>query len=222
MCAGSLIVGLGYTVLLRRVWPYARMLGPDGARAFWTAHPRLGWCAAFVAWDAVGWLYHWLGHRTRVGWAAHQPHHSGVDFDITLGLRQSWTPVMGLLVHPLMAVGGFSFGQVVVCSAASNLWQLLQHSSAPLRLPAWIESVVMTPATHRHHHGRDCSGRRTAVNLGPVFTFWDRLASTWVPAHIAPPDAFGMAARPSANPVRLELAGWMALLTRASARSRPG
>ncbi|MDP9418697.1 MAG: sterol desaturase family protein [Actinomycetota bacterium] len=84
---------------------------------------------------------------------------------------------------------------------------MLEHTSLPVRFPRWFAAVVMTPAAHRHHHGRDGG----LVNLGPFFTVWDRLAGTWVPAEHPAPLAYGPAVPASANPVTVELAGWVKL-----------
>lgn len=207
MALGALVVGLLYTILLRSLWDVVATARWEGAARFWQAHPVVGALAAFVAWDFSGWVYHLIGHRTRVGWAAHQPHHSGPDYDATLGLRQSWTPFHGLVHHPLLALAGFDLQVVFVCAAISNCWQVLEHTSLPIRFPAWFAAVVMTPAAHRHHHGRN----RGLVNLGPVFTLWDRLAGTWVPAERPAPVAYGPAVPASANPVTVEFAGWVKL-----------
>ncbi|MEO5678590.1 MAG: sterol desaturase family protein, partial [Acidimicrobiales bacterium] len=66
------------------------------------------------------------------------------------------------------------------------------------------------PAAHRHHHARH--GR--PVNLGPVFTVWDRLAGTWVPPDHPAPTAYGPADRGSSNPLVIELTGWRRLARR--------
>ena len=207
MAAGALVVSLPYAAVFRFLWEAVATVRWDGAASFWQAHPVLGAAAAFVAWDLSGWIYHLIGHRTRIGWAAHQPHHSGPDFDATLGLRQSWAPFHGLVHHPLLALAGFDLRVIFVCAAFSNCWQVLEHTSLPIRFPRWFEGVVMTPAAHRHHHGRD-SG---AVNLGPFFTVWDRLAGTWVPPSRPAPAAYGPPVPASANPVVVELAGWRQL-----------
>lgn len=208
MALGALAVGVLYTALLRALWGAVATMRWEAAAAFWARHHVLGTVAAFVAWDAAGWLYHVVGHRTRVGWAAHQPHHSGEDFDATLGLRQSWAPFHGLLHQPLLALAGFDLRVVVVCAAVSNCWQVLEHTSVAVRFPPWFERHVMTPAAHRHHHGRDGG----AVNLGPFFTWWDRMAGTWVSPDQPAPVAYGPATPASSNPVTVELAGWLALV----------
>ena len=194
----------------------------------------LGFVATFVACDLAGWLYHLVGHRTQVGRASHQVHHTGPDDDMTLGLRQTWMPWHGLLqtwmpwhglLHqPLLALAGSELRVVFVCAALSSCWQVLEHTSLPIRFPAWFAAMVMTPGAHRHHHGRDGG----LVNLGPCLTVWDRLAGTWVQAEAPAPLAYGPAVPAPTNLVRLELAGWTDLLgrprptaPRSGARSAP-
>jgi sterol desaturase/sphingolipid hydroxylase (fatty acid hydroxylase superfamily) len=210
MAAGALVVGIVYTAALRLLWEAVATFRWEPAAGLWHEQPALGAAVTFVAWDLSGWVYHLIGHRTRVGWAAHQPHHSGEGYDATLGLRQSWAPFHGLVHHPLLALLGFDLRVVFVCAAVSNCWQVLEHTSLPLRFPRWLEAHVMTPAAHRHHHGRDGG----AVNLGPFFTWWDRLAGTWVPPDVPAPSAYGPPVPASANPVTVELAGWVALVRR--------
>jgi len=217
MALGALAVGLVYTPVLRLLWNGLARFRFEPAAALWQAHPVVGAAAAFVAWDLAGWLYHLVGHRTRLGWAAHQPHHSGPGYDATLGLRQSWAPFHGLAVQPLLALAGFDLRVIVVCAAVSNCWQVLEHTSFDVRFPRWFEAVVMTPAAHRHHHGR----HGAAVNLGPFLTVWDRLAGTWVSAQHPAPTAYGPAVAASGNPVTVELAGWRQLARRGAGRPMP-
>ena len=214
MAAGAIVVGFGYTAVLRRLWPLFHRLGPASLPHLWAGHRAVSYVVAFVAWDAIGWLYHAIGHHSAVGWAAHRPHHTGVDFDLTLGLRESWTPFHGLLVQPVVAVAGFPLSTIVACSAISNLLQLLQHTSARVQAPRLVAAVIMTPDAHRQHHRSDANGLRNAVNLGPVFTVWDRLAGTWVAPSPSGNFAYGTAGQVTSNPLRLEFDGWIALSDR--------
>jgi alkylglycerol monooxygenase len=204
MLCGALVVGVVYTAVLRSLWT---LFTWERAAAFWQDHAVVGAAVTFVAWDVAGWAYHLIGHRTRVGWAAHRPHHAGEGFNATLGLRQSWAPFHGLVVQAPLALAGFDIRVAFVCAAVSNCWQVLEHTSVPVRFPSWFDAHVMTPAAHRHHHGRDAG----AVNLGPVFTWWDRLAGTWVSPAVPAPVQYGLPEPVTANPVRVELAGWLAL-----------
>jgi sterol desaturase/sphingolipid hydroxylase (fatty acid hydroxylase superfamily) len=140
----------------------------------WASHPVIGWVTGFVAFDGMGHVHHRIGHETGVGRAAHAPHHSDPVFQASLAFRQSWLPIHGLVVFPLVALGGWSIGTIVGCAALSNLLQALQHVSSAPSLPRWIRAVVITPREHRIHHDRDES-----INLGPIFTVWDRWSGTY-------------------------------------------
>jgi sterol desaturase/sphingolipid hydroxylase (fatty acid hydroxylase superfamily) len=216
----AIVVGFFYNVVLRFLWNAVSALEWQPAAEFWQSHPVVGAAATFVAWDLTGWLYHVIGHRTKIGWAAHRPHHSGTEYDSTLGLRQTWAPFHGLVIHPLLALWGFDLETVVVCAAISNSWQILEHTSVPIRFPKWFAAVVMTPAAHRHHHGLEGG----LVNLGPFFTWWDRLSGTWVPAEVPAPALYGLTTSPTNNPLRIELEGWLELVSnrRESSRRRAG
>lgn len=205
----AVVVGFFYNVVLRFLWSAVAALEWEAAGQFWRSHPLVGAVATFIAWDFTGWLYHVIGHRTKIGWAAHRPHHSGTEYDSTLGLRQTWAPFHGLVIHPLLALWGFDLEVVVICAAISNSWQTLEHTSLPIRFPRWFAAVVMTPAAHRHHHGLEGG----LVNLGPFFTWWDRLSGTWVPAEAPAPVLYGLGGRGTNNPVRIELEGWLELIS---------
>lgn len=200
MAVGSLVVAPWFLRAYGALWP---------AVAGWAPvrfdHPVAQAVVAFVAWDAAGFAYHWLGHRTRLGWASHQAHHSGNEYDLSLALRQTWLPLPAVVAFPLVAVAGVPLPVALGCAAVSNLWQALVHTAAPVPVPGWVAALVVTPATHRVHHG--AGGQ--AANLGPVLTIWDRLAGTWCPA---PEVAPAMASATPAGALAVELRGWRQLV----------
>lgn len=211
MATGALAVGVLYGALFSYLWSITGHLAPSGARGLWERHPVLAALCAFVAWDFSGWIYHLIGHRSRLGWAAHSPHHSGPRYDASLALRLTWMPWHGLTHHPLLALAGFRFELILGCLAVSNTLQALQHSSTLPEAPRWLAAVVMTPAAHRHHHGPEGAHR----NLGPVLTIWDRMAGTWYPPTEVPATPHGhdtTSARPARGAVGTELAGWLEVL----------
>lgn len=205
MGVGSLLAGAVVTGALRATWPAVGALSPAPLVALVDRHVVVEVLVVFVAWDLAGYAYHRIGHGTAIGWASHQVHHTGPRYDLSLALRQSWFPLPAVATFPLVALTGGSFTVAVGCAAVSNAWQALVHTELDVRFPGWLASVVVTPATHRRHH--DPEGE--PVNLGAVLTCWDRLAGTW-------DDRPGLAGQPlragPSNPVRVELAGWRALV----------
>ena len=221
MGVGGLIVGIALAGLFVVGFGLVHRAAPDVASRFWADNRVVGFASAFVAWDLVGYLYHRIGHGTAIGWAAHRPHHTGDEFTLSLAWRQTWLPVHAVVL-PLVAIGGWSLSTIVVCAAISNVVQAMQHTSAPIRFPGWVVVICMTPVQHRrHHHYFPATARpagesprtATAVNLGPVFTIWDRLAGTYVACPVGPNAQYGLGSS-TTNPVRLQLEGWTELVRR--------
>lgn len=200
MGLGSLVVAPGFLGAYETAWAVLGGLAPVRID-----HPLAQALVAFVAWDLAGYAHHVLGHRTRIGWASHQAHHSGSAWDLSLALRQSWLPLPALVTFPLVALVGVPLPTALGSAAVSNLWQALTHSAAPVRPPAWLAALVVTPASHQVHH----RAHGPAVNLGPVLTVWDRLAGTWQPPpERAPAVLTGLGDGRRAGPVAIELRGW--------------
>lgn len=214
MAAGAVLVGVGVTRLYGALWPVLGRWAPASLAGVWDRLPVLGAVAAFVAWDLAGYWYHRIGHRTRLGWASHQVHHTGDHYDLSLAWRQSWLPLHAVAIFPVLALAGLRLEPLVVCAAVSNLWQALVHTAAPVRLPSWVEATLTTPATHRRHHAVGDGGATTAVNLAPVLTLWDRLGGTWDPRPVPEHTEYGIEARRDVgSAASLELAGWRELLS---------
>jgi sterol desaturase/sphingolipid hydroxylase (fatty acid hydroxylase superfamily) len=202
--AGATVTGVGIAAAQVWMWRLVGGAAPAVLERWWASHPLLGAVAAFVAWDAAGYWYHRIGHRSRLGWASHRVHHSGGHYDLSLAWRQPWLPLHALVVFPLVALGGFELRIVLLCAAVSNLYQGLLHVERPLPIPRWVTWAVQVPATHRRHH---LIGRPTA-NLGPVLTVWDRLWGTWDPTPVRADARYGLDEGTSENPLTIQAAGW--------------
>ena len=64
------------------------------------------WVFVLVAVDLLWYCYHRFSHRVRIGWAAHQAHHSSSYFNLSTALRQKWNPWFeGVFWLPLPLLG---------------------------------------------------------------------------------------------------------------------
>lgn len=207
MGAGALVAGVVVTTVERALWPVLGGLAPAPLVALVDTHVAVEVLVVFVAWDAAGFAHHWLGHRSAIGWASHQVHHSGTDYDLSLAWRQSWFPVTAMGTFPFVALTGGHFEVAIACALVSNTWQALLHTTVRVPTPGWVHAAVMTPRSHRRHHASS-----VPVNLGPVLTIWDRLLGSWDPDPAS--DAIGETSfhGVEGNPFRIEVAGWRALV----------
>ncbi len=204
MAFGGMCFGVLYASIVRSLWPHFD-LGTSAGQTLSRLPGPVAFITTFVVWDAATWLYHWIGHHSALGWAAHQPHHSGSHIDLTIGLRQTWLPIHIVPIHATLAMLGFDLEALVVCAAVNNCYQFLMHSDVMTRFPGPLEAIVCSPATHRLHHLD-----RMHPNLGAVFTIWDRAARRWRAATDSG-DLLAMELPSTENPLRLEFSGWQEL-----------
>lgn len=161
-----ILIGTGFSTSLARVAPW--MVLPRNA-----AVPH--WCyivLAVVAIDAVDWLAHLANHQVSSLWRLHAVHHSQEELSILSTFR----------THPLVHVS-FVISAVPVLALAANgatpaavltvyaCLGALPHANVRWGY-GWLGKICVSPAYHRRHHAPT---GRLDVNMGTVFTVWDRL-----------------------------------------------
>jgi sterol desaturase/sphingolipid hydroxylase (fatty acid hydroxylase superfamily) len=140
------------------------------------------WWAFGLTVLAVDLAYYWqhrFVHRVRVGWAAHQAHHSSEYMNFGTALRQKWNPwfdVFFLLPIPLL---GMSPGVMYVGLGVNLVFQFFVHTEMVDRLPRPLELVFNTPSHHRVHHGSDPI--YLDRNYAGILIVWDRMFGTFQP-----------------------------------------
>ncbi len=157
-------------------------LGPATVEEFATwqwqkAHVWV-WAFAFILQDFMFYWHHRLSHEIRLLWAAHINHHSSVNINFAVALRQSWLellykdmwyiPLAIIGIHPLM---------ILTLHQLNLIYQFLPHTEAVRRMPKWFEYIFNTPSHHRVHHSSNI--QYLDKNYGGVFIIWDRLFGTF-------------------------------------------
>lgn len=141
---------------------------------------------AILVLDLAWYATHVSMHRAACLWRFHVIHHSDPFVDVTTTARQH--PGESLFRYIVLAAFGFGFGVSPAGFASYKVWQALsgmfEHSN--IRLPRQLEAAltlaIPSPAMHKVHHSRD--QHFTDRNFGNIFSFWDRLFGTFVPAHL--------------------------------------
>ncbi len=139
-----------------------------------------------LALDFSTYVGHVAMHGFPVLWRFHCVHHSDPAVDVTTTARQH--PGEGVIRYAFLAAFALPLGASPAAYAAyrvlSALSALLEHAN--VRLPAWLDRglslVFPWPSLHKIHHARD--ERFTDTNYGNLFSWWDRLFSTFTPAHV--------------------------------------
>ena len=67
----------------------------------------LAWVLLFFAEDLCYYWFHRVHHESRFFWASHVVHHSSQHYNLSTALRQTWTPMTGLLFWAPLPLLGF-------------------------------------------------------------------------------------------------------------------
>ena len=142
----------------------------------WIAIP-----VAILGLDLVSYGWHRANHVVPLLWRFHQVHHSDPAFTVTTALR--FHPGELLLALPLrlfaVAALGVSIPGVIAFELVFAFANFVEHGNIdlPRRLEERISRALIVPALHRRHHSR--AQRCLNSNYGTIFSFWDRLFSSY-------------------------------------------
>ena len=145
--------------------------------------PLLGAAATVLALDFSFYVAHVAMHRIPAFWRFHLVHHCDPVVDVTTTIRQH--PGEGVIRYAFMAAFAFVLGADPAAFAVYRTWSalngLLEHAN--IRIPVWLDGllalVTTWPNMHKVHHSR--APEETDTNYGNIFSFWDRLFSTFTP-----------------------------------------
>lgn len=173
MGVGSVVINLGWKGVVFASWVWLHERAPvDLGRGV------LGWTAAMVGIDFAYYWFHRLHHEVRFLWAAHVTHHSSTRYNLATALRQTWTPVTGLVFYAPLPLLGIDPALLATAYGLNLLYQFWIHTELIDRLGP-LEWVLNTPSHHRVHHGTNV--QYLDRNHGGILIVWDRLFGTFEP-----------------------------------------
>ena len=148
------------------------------------------WICTFFAWDFCYYWSHRMHHYFSALWFVHQVHHEGEHFNLSLGLRNSWySTITSMPFFLVLAILGVPLEIFISVSAIHYFIQFLNHSYFIRRIP-FVEKLLITPADHRVHHGKNEPYRDK--NFGGTFVLWDKIFHTFQSENPAMPIEYGI------------------------------
>ena len=137
-----------------------------------------------VALDFAWYVTHVSMHHSPLLWRFHAVHHSDPAVDVTTTIRQH--PGESVIRYAFLAAFAFAVGAPPAGFALYRVWSALHglFEHANIRLPLWLDSAITllfsSPNMHKVHHSRDAA--LTNRNYTNIFSVWDRLFRTFLPA----------------------------------------
>lgn len=144
--------------------------------------------------DFVAWIWHMANHRWPLLWRFHAVHHSDEAFETSTGFRfHPGELLISLGVRLLVVTAtGLPLLGLILFELIFGAFNLFVHSDLrlPLKLERVISLVFVTPSLHRMHHS--ASPAEHNRNFGTIFSFWDRIARTFLYADSTSPVKVGL------------------------------
>ncbi len=138
-----------------------------------------GFLLLFLADDFSFYLHHRACHGIRLFWAAHVNHHSSVQYNLAVALRQSWGELFHKYIWWLwMPLVGFHPVWMLTMMSISLVYQYTLHTELVKKLGP-LEWIFNTPSHHRVHHASNV--RYLDKNHAGILIIWDRLFGTFAP-----------------------------------------
>lgn len=124
--------------------------------------------------DFIFYWFHRVGHTINIFWAAHMPHHSSEEMNLSVGLRASFTQriFQFLFFDWILAVMGYS-PEMIYSMAAVHLFLAYWHHTRIIKKMGILEKVFVTPSHHRVHHG--VNTQYLDKNFSEFLIIWDKM-----------------------------------------------
>lgn len=128
--------------------------------------------------DFVFYWFHRVGHTINIFWAAHMPHHSSEELNLSVGVRASFTQRLFqfLFFDWILVLIGFS-PETVYAVAAVHLFLAFWHHTQVIKRLGWFEKYFVTPSHHRVHHG--VNPQYLDKNFSEFLIIWDKIFGTF-------------------------------------------
>jgi sterol desaturase/sphingolipid hydroxylase (fatty acid hydroxylase superfamily) len=141
------------------------------------------WPIGLLVFEFWYWLQHWAGHKVRLLWCIHAPHHAPDTLTSLIGLGRNIIelPYLAFFLGFMPALMGVPVEVIFVISIIDGLWGKFLHISPKLVPGRYgvLEYVLQTPSYHRVHHARNL--RYMDTNYTSITLFWDWFFRTLQP-----------------------------------------
>jgi alkylglycerol monooxygenase len=161
--------------IVDKFYPWVQQFAPWQVESTWYNILLL-----LVISDFVFYWFHRTGHKVNVFWAAHMPHHSSEEFNLSVAMRSSFTQrtFQFLFFDWVLVLMGFPPNMVYMV-AGIHLFIAFWHHTKIIGDMGWFQKVFVAPAHHRVHHGVNL--QYLDKNFSEFLIIWDKMFGTYEP-----------------------------------------
>lgn len=143
--------------------------------------PIINWMVTFLILDYGNYLWHVINHKIPLLWRFHLVHHTDLDLDTTTAFRFHFGEMIGSVFSRglFVLLANASAKQVLSYEMLFEAATQFHHSNIklPIRTENLLNKMIVTPRMHGIHHS--VNKDETNSNYSVIFSFWDRIHSTF-------------------------------------------
>ncbi len=136
---------------------------------------------AIILFDLWMYLWHRINHAIPFLWRFHKVHHSDPNMDVSTATRFHTGEIVlsSILRIGILLLLGMTIWELFLYEIISLI--VIQFHHANIHLPKKADQIlklfIVTPSLHKVHHSK--WQPETDSNFSTIFSFWDRLFSTY-------------------------------------------
>lgn len=162
---------------------------------FQTSYTWYWFVYGYVVWELGSYIYHYFGHKVRLLWCLHSPHHAAESMNLSVNhahffLEMPYADFIRTAVCMLLGVHPKLFFSILIVDIAyASFIHIGEHVFKRGRL-GFLGNFILTPSHHRVHHARNPLYMDT--NFCNLLNIWDRLFGTYQNENSAIPVEYGI------------------------------
>lgn len=202
------IIGLSIKIIILSILSFFYMHA-----FFYIENNSLYWVLLFFLLDFCFYVEHTAEHYIRLLWAVHVTHHSSMEYNLTTGFRSSvFRPFVSFWFFIPLCFLGFQPLDILLMDAICQIYGILVHTQFIKKMPAWFESIFVSPSHHRVHHASNII--YLDKNMGMVLILWDKIFGTFQKELSIEKPVYGLTKNPSHphHPFKIIFHEWLALI----------
>ena len=162
---------------------------------FQTSYTWYWFIYGYIIWELGSYIYHYYGHKVRLLWCLHSPHHAAEGMNLSVNhahffLESPYADFVRTTTCMLLGVEPKLFFSILIVDITySSFIHVGEHILKNGRL-GFLNKLVLTPSHHRVHHGRNPIYMDT--NFCNFLNIWDKIFGTYQDERIDVPIQYGI------------------------------
>ena len=136
----------------------------------------------YIVWELSHFVYHYGGHKVRLFWCLHSPHHAPQAMNLSVTYAHFFLegPYADVIRTSICILLGVNPPMLFLIMTVDGLWGAFIHVSdhtIPNGRLGFLNRIILTPSHHRVHHARNPLYMDT--NFCNLLNIWDRVFKTY-------------------------------------------